>query len=374
MCLEEKFGPIERATLYMVRLPYLRPFETSFGVRAAKEGWLLRLDSDGVSGWGECAAYTVPDYTAETNVTVLHVIREFLLPAVLRASTLGEALAGFSKVRGHNMAKAVVENALLDLIARKRGIPLFKLLGGAERRIPSGISFGIRERMEDLLDEIGAALERRYHRIKVKIKRGHDVEVVRAVRERYPEIKLMVDANAAYTIEDADLLASLDRFNLMMIEQPLTEGDLYFHAQLQKRIKTPICLDESVENLLQAEAAIQMGACRIINIKQARVGGLLVAKAIQAYCLRNGAPVWSGGMLETGIGRAFNLHLQTLPGFTMPGDTSGTTRYFEEDLVDQQVVLDEEGMIGLPKGPGIGAGVLPDVLNRHLLATETLVP
>ena len=374
MCLEEeKLGRIERASLYLIKLPYLKPFETSFGVRAAKEGWLLRLDSEGASGWGECAAFSVPDYTAETNATVLHVLREFLLPAVWHASTFGEVLGRFTRVRGHNMAKAVVENALLDLVARKKEIPLWALLGGTEKAIPSGISFGVSGRVEDLLDQIGAALEMRYGRIKIKIKRGRDVEVVRAVRERFPDIPLMVDANAAYTFDDADLLAGLDPFGLMMIEQPLTEGDLYFHSLLQKRLKTPLCLDESVENLLEAEAAIGMGACRIINIKQARVGGMMVAKAIQGFCAGRGAPVWSGGMLETGVGRAFNLHLQTLPGFTMPGDTSGTTRYFEEDLVDAKVSLDAEGLIPLPAGPGIGVNVLPEVVDRHLVTAEVFL-
>jgi O-succinylbenzoate synthase len=265
-----------------------------------------------------------------------------------------------------------VENALLDLLARQQKQPLCEFIGGSRRRIMSGISIGIQENPADLLAAIGRAVEKKYHRIKIKIKRGGDTGILEQVRRSFPDIKLMVDANADYTIDDLELLKKLDSFDLMMIEQPLEYNDLYFHSRLQKALKTPICLDESIKNLNDARAAIKMESGRIINIKQGRVGGLLAARDIQDHCLKNGVACWSGGMLETGIGRAFNLHLQTLPGFTLPGDTSETARYFHEDIVDKPVELDDEGFIDIPDGPGTGVEVVPGLLKKYTLHSERL--
>jgi O-succinylbenzoate synthase len=272
------------------------------------------------------------------------------------------------------MAKAMVENALLDLAARMQGVPLWQLIGGAPRRIMSGISIGIQPDLERLLATIGRAVEKRYGRIKLKIKKGRDVEVLEKVRKRFPEIRLMADANSDYTLDDSEHLKKLDAFRLMMIEQPLGHDDIYQHSLLQRNLQTPICLDESILSLDDARTAVELKSCRVINIKQGRVGGVLNSVKMEEFCRTNGIPAWSGGMLETGIGRAFNLHLQTLPGFVLPGDTSETSRYFAEDIVEPGVILDEEGMIALPAGPGTGVTVLEDRLKKYRISSEVLPP
>ena len=287
--------------------------------------------------------------------------------------TIEEVLQNFEQIRGHHMAKAAVENTLLDIMAQIYNMPLFELLGGTPKKIMSGISIGIQERIDDLLESIQNACDKKYHRIKIKIKKGNDIEIVKRVRIAFPSIKLMVDANSDYTLEDMHILKRLDEFNLMMIEQPLNYNDIYFHAFLQKQLVTPICLDESIKNLDDAKTAVELGSCKIINIKQGRVGGMIKAKDIQAYCLNNTIKTWSGGMLETGIGRAFNLHLQTLPGFVLPGDTSETSRYFAEDIVDKPVILQADGSIEIPKGAGIGVNVLPERIDRLKIFYEKLV-
>ena len=270
------------------------------------------------------------------------------------------------------MAKAAVENALLDLVCRREGVPLFHALEGREKKIPSGISIGIMASTDDLLDAIHRAVTAGYHRVKLKIKKGRDWEILREVRKAFPDINLMADANADYSHEDAPLLKKMDEFDLMMIEQPLAYDDIYFHSLVQTQIKTPICLDESIKSLRDAQAAIDLDSCRIINIKQGRVGGMLAARDIQAHCLRAGVPVWSGGMLETGIGRAFNLHLQTLPGFSLPGDTSETSRYFDTDIAEPPVKLDSEGFIPLPPGSGSGVRIISDRLDRFTAYRESI--
>jgi O-succinylbenzoate synthase len=363
---------IERVDLLLVRLPFVHPFSISSATWTCKEALLLRVEGGGAVGWGECVADPDPFYAAETTTSARHVIVEFLLPLVEAGVTLGELDGRFARVRGNRMAKATVENALVDLVSKSRGVPLHETLGGPRKRIPSGISIGLQESPADLVREVGEAVARGYHRVKVKIRKGKDVDYVAAVRERFPEVPLMADANGDYRLEDARHLARLDAFGLTMIEQPLSYSDFYEHAALQKELATPLCLDESIHDLADARAAIALGGCRILNLKQGRVGGLLESIRILHHAASCGIPVWSGGMDETGIGRAVNIHLQTLNGFTLPGDTSETSRYFHEDLVEPPVVLDSEGFIGVPEGPGIGVEIVPERLEKLTLRSEKL--
>ncbi|HEX7502348.1 MAG TPA: o-succinylbenzoate synthase, partial [Acidobacteriota bacterium] len=268
------------------------------------------------------------------------------------------------------MAKAALENALLDLLAKRRGVPLHGLLGFATKRVMSGISIGLQESIPALLEKVEEAVAGGYHRVKMKIGRGHDVEWVKAVRQRFPAIALMADANGDYTLADAGLLARLDEFRLTMIEQPLSYHDIYQHSLLQARLETPLCLDESIHSVDDAAAAIALKSCRVINIKQGRVGGMLAAVKMARLCADNGIPTWSGGMDETGIGRALNIQLQAAPGFTLPGDTSETRRYFHEDIVEPPVLLDSEGFIAMPSAPGIGVEVVESRVKKYLLDRE----
>jgi O-succinylbenzoate synthase len=363
---------IERIDLLLVRLPFVAPFAISSAVWTAKEALLLRLEGEGVTAWGECVADPDPYYASETTATARHCIADFLLPLVEAGITIGELDRRFRRVRGHQMAKATVENALVDLIAKCAGRPLHELLGFPRRRIPSGISIGLQETPAALLAAVDEAVTAGYHRVKMKVKRGQDVDWVRAVRERFPELPLMVDANGDYTLDDADHLARLDEFGLTMIEQPLSYSDIYQHSLLQTRLATPLCLDESIHDLDDAATAIALGACRVLNLKQGRVGGLLESLRILDHAKAHGLPVWSGGMDETGIGRAVNIHLQTVAGFTLPGDTSETRRYFAGDIVEPPVVLDAEGFIEVPHGPGIGVTVVPERLRTFTIDSERL--
>jgi len=358
---------IKNAELYLVKLPLVRAFETSFSVQKYREALLIRIVSDEASGWGECVAGADPYYSYETNTTAIHIISDYLIPLLFNMQnfTVEDMLNKFDKVRGHLMAKAAVENALLDLIARKQEMPLFELIGGRYQKIKSGISLGIKDDIDDLLQLIEEAVRKKYHRIKIKVKKGKDIEILKILREQYPELPLMVDANGDYLDSDLQYLKQFDDFNLMMLEQPLHYNDIYYHSLIQKELQTPICLDESIKTLNDARTAIDLGSCKIINIKQGRVGGMVKSKAIQSFCKKHNIGVWSGGMLETGIGRSFNLHLQTLPGFTLPGDTSETSRYFNEDIVDKSVVLETDGFIKIPTGPGIGVEIVPEKLERY---------
>ncbi|MFX1515365.1 MAG: o-succinylbenzoate synthase [Promethearchaeota archaeon] len=369
-----RINRIDSIELFIVKLPLVESFETSLGVETHKEALLVKVNSEGINGWGECVASPEPFYSYETNETALHVIRNFLLPKFMNKTdfSLKEVLESFESVRGHYMAKATIENALLDLLAKQQGVPLYKLVGGKKREIMSGISIGIKKDTNDLLESIDKALNKNYHRIKIKIKKGKEIEPLTKIREIYPDIKLMVDANTDYSLEDISLLKQLDAYDLMMIEQPLDYDDIYFHSLVQKEIQTPICLDESIENLNDAKTAIELQSCRIINIKQGRVGGLMTAKAIQELCIQKKIPVWSGGMLETGIGRAFNIHLQTLPGFTLPGDTSETSRYFLKDIIKPTVTLRDDGFIDIPEGYGIGVQIIPERLKSFLSFSEKI--
>ena len=370
----EVLGKIDLVEARVVRLPFVKPFAISTASWSAKEAILLRIEGEGARGWGECVADPDPYYSAETTTTVHHVLKNFLLPLVEPGITLGELDRRFRRVRGHMMAKATLENALLDWIAVRKGLPLHQLLGYPRRPIPSGISIGIQETIEDLLAAVEEAVAAGYHRIKLKIEPGKDLQYLDAVRHIFPSAPLMVDANGAYRLEDAQHLRQLDRLGLMMIEQPLSYSDIYQHSILHQSLETPLCLDESIHSLDDARAAIALGSCRILNLKQGRVGGLLESLRILEFAAEHGVPVWSGGMDETGIGRAFNIHLQCHPAFTLPGDTSETRRYFHEDIVGPPVVLGENGYIAVPEGPGIGVRIRGDILQKTTLSVDRLFP
>jgi O-succinylbenzoate synthase len=315
------------------------------------------FDRGGASGWGECTAMEGPFFNHETIDTAWLMTTQFILPLLEQARPARASLVGgvLAPIRGHHMAKAAVETAIWDLEAKRAGAPLWRHLGGTLARIETGVSIGLQPSIEQLLEKVTTEVASGYRRIKIKIKPGSDVELVEAVRSRFPSILLSVDANSAYSLDrDRDLLASLDRFDLLMIEQPLAAGDLVDHAKLQRTIDTAICLDESIVDLASAMHALELGACRIINVKLGRVGGHASARAIQALAAERGVPVWCGGMLEAGIGRAHNIAMSTLPGFTLPGDVSASARYWEKDIIVPPVVVSADGTIEAPSGPGIG--------------------
>jgi O-succinylbenzoate synthase len=364
---------IERIELRLLRLPLVRFFETSFGRIHDRSFILVTVHGDGVEGVGECVADADPFYSAETTRTAWHIIAEFIAPMILgvRFEHPREIYPALRAIRGHNMAKAAVEMAAWDLHAREAGRPLHALLGGSPavvaRGIASGVSVGIQDSLEQLEDRVAAELADGYQRIKIKIKPGWDVAAVERLRARWPDTPLMVDANAAYSLSDAGHLSALDQFGLMMIEQPLDYDDLRDHAALQGQIRTPICLDESLHSVKLAAEAVEMGACRIINIKPGRVGGHAPSVAMHDVAAAAGIPVWHGGMLESGIGRAHNLHLSTLPDFTLPGDVAASRRYFAPDLIEPGIEVRPDGTIAVPTGPGIGVTLVPD---RIAHATE----
>lgn len=367
-----KVPAFDHVDLVTVSLPFVTPFGTSVHVWSVKEAMLMRLQAGGDVAWSECVTDPDPFYSPETNQTARHILRDFLLPLVEPGMTLGELEARFRRVRGHGMAKATLENALLILIAQQQRLALHQLLGWPRRPIMSGLSIGLKETKAELLEAVEQAMARGYHRVKMKVKKGQDVDWVAAVRERFPSLRLMVDANGDYSLDDLTLLTQLDQFELMMVEQPLSYFDIIEHAVLQREMRTPICLDESIHSLADARAAISIGACRIINIKQGRVGGLMESLRIAAHATANGIGAWSGGMDETGIGRAVNIHLQACDGFTLPGDTSETSNYFAEDIVGQPVVLGEGGFIDIPEGPGLGVTVVPERVLTRAIAMERI--
>jgi o-succinylbenzoate synthase len=359
--------PLARPTaveLVRVRLPLVRPFRTSFGIQTEREAILVRaVAADGVEGWGECVADRYPFHSAEWNDVAWLVLRDYLVPAALAGEALG--------IRGSLMARAALEVSLLDLGLRRIGESLASHLGGVRDRVQCGVSLGIEEDTETLVDLAVRFAEAGYRRVKLKIEPGRDVELVRAVREALPHTPLSVDANGAYTLADADRLEALDEFSLEYLEQPLAEDQLLGHADLQGRMMTPVCLDESITSATVAAEAIRLAACEVINIKLGRVGGLAEALRIHAIAREAGVPVWCGGMLETGVGRAANVALATLPGFTLPGDTSGSDRYFHRDLTEPFVV-DPDGMMAVPRGPGIGAEPIPEILEAAALDRVTI--
>jgi O-succinylbenzoate synthase len=351
---------LERIEVRGLSLPLRHPFETSFGRTTTKDFLLVSVSAQGVTGYGECVAEGDPYYLPETNTTVHHILRDFLGPLAftLEIGHPRELPAAFARVRGHEMAKAALEMAVWELWARCEGAPLHRLLGGRGGTIAAGVSVGLQKDTPALLDRVEAEVAAGYRRIKIKIKPGRDHELVGALRARFPEVPLMVDANSAYTLADVALFRELDEHRLLMVEQPLAWNDILDHAVLQRQIWTPVCLDESIRSADDARHALDVGACRIINIKVGRVGGFAAALALHDLCQARGVPVWCGGMLESGIGRLANVHLQTLPGFTLPGDTSASARYFEEDLIDPPVTVAPDGTIAVPEGPGIGHAVL----------------
>ena len=332
------------------------PFETSMDRTVARRIMLVQADVDGVIGWGECVAGETPYYSPETADTAWLILRDFLWPLIKGKDfgSAGEVWELLARVRGHNMAKAGLEAAVWDAEAKQKGVPLAKLIGGVREEIACGVSIGIKESLDELTAAVKKELGDGYQRIKIKIKPGYDLEPVRRLRQEFPRIKLMVDANSAYTLDDWPLLKQLEGFYLMMIEQPLGWDDLYSHVELQKKLETPICLDECIHTEEQAQAAIELGACKIINIKLGRVGGYTVSRRIHDLCQRHGIPVWCGGMLEAGIGRAHNIALSTLPNFTLPGDVAASKRYWEEDIILPEVTVSPQGTIRVPTGPGIG--------------------
>ena len=359
--------------LHLVGLPLLRPFRTSFGVDTEKVCFLIRLETREAVGWSECVTGTEPDFSEEWNESARLVIRDFLAPALFRAGDIvvDDLERVFSFVRGHPMAKAALINAFLDAELRARGDSLAAYLGADKDRVACGVSVGIAASTGNLLEQVAGHLAEGYQRIKLKIEPGTDVERVRAVREAHPDILLSVDANAAYGPDDVETFRSLDDYRLLMVEQPLHHDDLLEHAKLQRQIRSDICLDESIRSAADAGAAIELGACRIVNIKQGRVGGMLEAKRVHDVCRGLGVPVWCGGMLETGIGRAANLALAAMPGFTLPGDTSASSRYFAEDLTEPHV-LAPDGTMAVPAGIGIGVEPRPDRLAACALGVERL--
>lgn len=350
---------IDRLRLRLVRLPLVAFFETSFGRVYHRTFILVSLSGEGVEGLGECVADVDPFYSPETNVTAWHIIKDFIAPAVMGRTfphprDLFPALA---RIRGHHMAKAAVEMAAWDLSAKQQDAPLSRLLGGTRHAIASGVSIGIQDSLEQLLGKVETEVAAGYRRIKIKIKPGWDVEAIEAVRERFASVPLMADANAAYTLADADHLAALDRFDLMMIEQPLDDDDLRDHASLQRRIRTAICLDESIHSVRAADEAIAIGACRIINVKPGRMGGHRESIRLHDLAASHNIPLWHGGMLESGIGRAHNIHLASLPNFSLPGDIAASRRYFVPDLIDPPIEISPDGTIPVPERPGIGVSV-----------------
>jgi o-succinylbenzoate synthase len=357
---------IERLELRLLELPLVHFFETSFGRIDDKHFIVVRAEGDSASGYGECVADNDPYYSAETNETAWHVISEFIAPRVLGLDFAHprEIFPALKSIRGHNMAKAAVEMAAWDLYAQQHGEPIWRTLGGVRDRIASGVSIGIQRSLADLTTKVEHELSAGYRRIKIKVKPGWDIEPVRVIRERFGSIPLMVDANAAYMPDDAEHLAGLDAYELMMIEQPLDYDDIVDHARLQRRLKTPICLDESIKSVGAAREAIAAGACRIINIKPGRIGGFGESIRLHDLCAQQGIPVWHGGMLESGIGRAANLHLSTLPNFTLPGDVAASKRYFDPDLIEPPVDVASDGTIAVPDRPGLGVDIRDDRIER----------
>jgi O-succinylbenzoate synthase len=366
---------VRSVELRLVSLPLVRPFRTSFGETREKVCVLVRVETDDAEGWGECVADVRPTYSEEWNDGAWGVIRDFLAPAVFAAGDVeaGDLVSAFAFVRGHPMAKAALENAVLDAELRARGRSLADHLGAVHERVACGVSVGIAPSTEILLEQVSGYLAEGYRRIKLKIEPGTDVERVRAVREANPGILLSVDANAAYRLADVETFRALDAFGLLMIEQPLHHEDLWEHSLLQKEIETDLCLDESIRSAADARAAIELGACRIVNVKQGRVGGVLEARRVHDVAQELGVPVWCGGMLETGVGRATNLALAALPNFRLPGDTSATNRYFAEDLTEP-LVLAPDGTLPVPAGPGIGVEPDQGRLEAATLRVERIVP
>jgi o-succinylbenzoate synthase len=365
---------IDAVELRLLRLPLAEPFETSFGRVESRLIFLVRLFGEGTFGWGEVVAMESPNYSYETVGTARHVIRDYLAPALLDGplKSLADLAGRFGAVRGHPMARAGLELAYVDLVARLRGESLARVLGGSFDQVAVGVSLGIQAAIPALLERVDRHLALGYHRIKLKIKPGWDLDVVGEVRRLHPDILLSVDANAAYTLEDLEHLRRLDEHGLLMIEQPLDFDDLVDHASLQKELKTPLCLDESLNSLRRTRQALALRSCRIVNMKVGRVGGYSQALPIHELCHERGVPVWCGGMLESGVGRAHNIALASLRGFTLPGDISASRRYFARDIIQPPVEVGADGMVRVPQLPGLGFEVDMPYVEERTEAVERL--
>jgi o-succinylbenzoate synthase len=365
---------IEAITLREIQMPLVHFFETSFGRTYSRRILLLTTHCDGVNGWGECVAGEDPFYSSEWTESTWPTITQYLAPAVLgRTLESARACVGFfSRVRGHRMAKAALESALWDAEAQQKSLPLWKLLGGTRTEISCGVSIGIQDSVEQLLEKIQTELAAGYRRIKVKVKPGWDINVLEKIRSRWPDITLSCDANSAYTLDQVEHLRSFDQFNLLMIEQPLWDDDIFYHARLQKELRTAICLDESIIGARTAAVALETGACRIINIKVGRVGGFTEARKIHDICRSQKVPVWCGGMLESGIGRVHNIALSTLENFSLPGDVSASKRYWKEDIIEPEVKVSSEGLIAIHDQPGMGYRIKEDLIEKLTVRKEII--
>jgi O-succinylbenzoate synthase len=365
---------LSKITIYPVKMPLVSHFETSFGRIYDRECVLVRIESEGLVGWGECAADRDPGYSYETTGTVMHILKDFVLPLLVGQDVVDAAdfQKRISGIRGHHLAKAGVEMAIWDLLGKRTGQSLLQMFGATRGKVDVGVSVGLQDTTADLVRVVDGYITNGYRRIKIKIKPGRDVSEAEAVRKAYPDIRLQVDANSAYSLENAHILRPLDDLNLLLIEQPLFEDDIWDHRLFQKQLRTPICLDESVISPRHARYAIEMEACRIINIKPGRVGGLSQALEIHSMCQQAGLPVWCGGMLETGIGRASNLAIASLPGFSLPGDISASDRYYTRDVTFERFKLNADSTIDVPTGPGLGVTVDEAAVREFAFGEETV--
>jgi o-succinylbenzoate synthase len=357
---------IEKIELRHTKMELVSPFETSLGVELFEEHLIVRIEAGGLTGWGEVVVEPTPSYSYETLQTAWHILSDFLIPSILGKdfNSIDEAMAPYKWIRGHRMAKAGAEAALSDAFAKSNGISLSTFLGGTRKQVPVGVSVGLQSSPGKLVDVVSEYLNDGYKRIKIKIAPGRDIELVKAVRKAFPDIQLQVDANSAFTLNDVALLQEFDNYNLQLMEQPLGYDDIYDHSLLQRKLKTPICLDESIYNVSDTSAAIALGSCKIINIKPGRVGGYRESIKIHDYCAAQNIPVWCGGMDESGIGRAGNVALASLPNFKLPGDISASKRYYKVDIVEPEFVINGDGTMNVPTKPGIGVEVNLKELER----------
>lgn len=364
---------IERIELYQIKMELTHPFKTSMGTDYFVEHIIVKINSEGLVGWGECVAEGNPFYSYETVDTAWHILKDFLIPPIIKKDfeDIQTAIKLWSPIRGHRMAKAGLESALWDLIAKSKNISLSKMMGGKRKKIDVGVSIGIQNSESELLKKVEGYLKEGYKRIKIKIEPGQDIKPVKAIRKVFSDIKLQVDANSAFKISNLNRIKKLDDFNLLLIEQPLGYDDIFQHSKLQRELRTPICLDESIHSLGDTITAIELDACRIINIKPGRVGGFSESIRIHNYCMKRNIPVWCGGMLETGIGRAGNVALASLKNFTLPGDISASKRYFKQDIVEPEFIVQNDGTMNVPKSSGIGVEVNQKLLEKFTVRKET---
>ena len=365
---------IESMCLTHISMPLVAPFETSFGVESDRECVLIELRADGLTAYGECVASRDPGYNYETTGTALHILKDFIAPLVVGQDVVDAAdfQARVSGIRGHHLAKAGVEMALWDLLGKRAGKSLRELFGGEREKVEVGVSVGLQKSPAALVETVRKYLDSGYARVKIKIKPGRDVQDASAVRQAYPKLRLQVDANSAFSLESAQSLKPLDDLNLLLIEQPLFEDDIWDHRVLQREFRTPICLDESIVSPRHARYALEMEACRTINIKASRLGGLSQGVAVHDLCRAHGIPVWCGGMLETGVGRASNLAIASLPGFTLPGDVSASNRYYVQDITRETFELNADSTIDVPRGPGLGITLDPAAMQKYTLGSVML--